>query len=113
MYNTNTSTSGPPLLSVDNGPATMGNMCGNTPRTPEILNSLMAMTNPLEYSYAGAHANQQVYIHISFSYLLDFRVHSSPCSPLLFKVLALIVLRQKNYPNLKSKIIFFVKTGVK
>uniref|UniRef100_A0A182QZV9 BZIP domain-containing protein n=1 Tax=Anopheles farauti TaxID=69004 RepID=A0A182QZV9_9DIPT len=26
-------------------------MDGSTPRTPEILNSLMAMTNPLEYSY--------------------------------------------------------------
>lgn len=30
-----------------------GNNCagGNIPRTPEILNSLIAMTNPLEYSY--------------------------------------------------------------
>lgn len=34
--------------------------CTTTPLTPEILNSVMAMTNPLEYSYpanAAANAN--------------------------------------------------------
>src|SRR5690349_8010766 len=47
MYNFNTSLSTPPLLGVgmDFG--------SNTPRTPEILNSLIAMTNPFEYSYAS------------------------------------------------------------
>lgn len=46
MYNFNTSLSTPPLLGmgIDFG--------SNTPRTPEILNSLIAMTNPFEYSYA-------------------------------------------------------------
>jgi activating transcription factor 3 len=42
MYNFNTSLSTPPLLGLDFG--------SNTPRTPEILNSLIAMTNPFEYS---------------------------------------------------------------
>ncbi|XP_035897670.1 activating transcription factor 3-like [Anopheles stephensi] len=41
MFNTNLSLTVPSLLIMD----------GGTPRTPEILNSLMAMTNPLEYSY--------------------------------------------------------------
>lgn len=45
MYNFNTSLSTPPMLGVDFG--------SNTPRTPEILNSLIAMTNPFEYSYAS------------------------------------------------------------
>jgi len=47
MYNFNTSLSTPPLLGVgiDFG--------SSTPRTPEILNSLIAMTNPFEYSYAS------------------------------------------------------------
>src|SRR4051812_34327111 len=47
MYNFNMSLSTPPLLGVgmDFG--------SNTPRTPEILNSLIAMTNPFEYSYAS------------------------------------------------------------
>lgn len=47
MYNFNTSLQTPPLLGVgvDFG--------SNTPRTPEILNSLIAMTNPFEYSYAS------------------------------------------------------------
>lgn len=48
MYNLNVS--GPPLLGVD------GAVCTQTPRTPEILNSLIAMTNPLEYSFPS---NQQ------------------------------------------------------
>lgn len=51
MYNLNVSLTAP-LLGVDGG----GSLC-STPRTPEILNSLIAMTNPLEYSYA---ANSQV-----------------------------------------------------
>ncbi|XP_053681244.1 activating transcription factor 3-like [Anopheles nili] len=41
MFNTNLSLTVPSLMIMD----------GGTPRTPEILNSLMAMTNPLEYSY--------------------------------------------------------------
>uniref|UniRef100_A0A2M3YZ97 Putative cyclin-dependent serine/threonine-protein kinase n=1 Tax=Anopheles braziliensis TaxID=58242 RepID=A0A2M3YZ97_9DIPT len=41
MFNTNLTLTVPSLLVMD----------GGTPRTPEILNSLMAMTNPLEYSY--------------------------------------------------------------
>lgn len=47
MYNFNTSLQTPPMLGVgvDFG--------SNTPRTPEILNSLIAMTNPFEYSYAS------------------------------------------------------------
>ncbi|XP_058455188.1 activating transcription factor 3 [Malaya genurostris] len=44
MFNSNLSLTVPPLLGIDGGVCT-------TPRTPEILNSLMAMTNPLEYSY--------------------------------------------------------------
>jgi hypothetical protein len=54
MYNFNsTSLSTPPLLGVgmDFG--------SNTPRTPEILNSLIAMTNPFEYSYASAISTSQ------------------------------------------------------
>lgn len=45
MYGYNNSLATPPLLGVDFG--------SNTPRTPEILNSLIAMTNPFEYSYAS------------------------------------------------------------
>ncbi|XP_052867792.1 activating transcription factor 3 [Anopheles cruzii] len=41
MFNTNLTLTVPSLLVMD----------GGTPRTPEILNSLMAMTSPLEYSY--------------------------------------------------------------
>lgn len=45
MYGYNNSLATPPLLGLDFG--------SNTPRTPEILNSLIAMTNPFEYSYAS------------------------------------------------------------
>lgn len=48
-----------PLLSVDFG--------GATPRTPEIVNSLMAMTNPLEYSYSMP--SQVSLIVITYYYL--------------------------------------------
>lgn len=41
MYNLNVSMSAPPLLGV--GPSAC-----TTPRTPEILNSVIAMTNPIE-----------------------------------------------------------------
>lgn len=47
MFNSNLSLTVPPMLGLDSGVCT-------TPRTPEILNSLMAMTNPLEYSYPVA-----------------------------------------------------------
>lgn len=54
MYNFNqTSLSTPPLLGVG------VDFCSSTPRTPEILNSLIAMTNPFEYSYASSLASQQ------------------------------------------------------
>ncbi|KAL1401922.1 hypothetical protein pipiens_006311 [Culex pipiens pipiens] len=49
MFNSNLSLTVPPMLGLDSGVCT-------TPRTPEILNSLMAMTNPLEYSYPVAAA---------------------------------------------------------
>lgn len=53
MYNFNqTSLSTPPLLGVG------VDFCTSTPRTPEILNSLIAMTNPFEYSYSQ-HTSQQ------------------------------------------------------
>lgn len=50
---------------------------GNIPRTPEILNSLIAMTNPLEYSYpptstaanCGAATNQNQ-VGLPFFYLI-------------------------------------------
>lgn len=54
MYTFNGGLAAPPLLSVEAGGGGGGgtNTCaGNIPRTPEILNSLIAMTNPLEYSY--------------------------------------------------------------
>lgn len=76
MYTFNSGLSAPPLLSIDSGGGGSGNdqnnLCAqlgsssnnnnnsnsnnntnnsNIPRTPEILNSLIAMTNPLEYSY--------------------------------------------------------------
>lgn len=73
MYTFNGGLSAPPLLSIDSGGGGSGNndqnnLCvqlgssninsnsnnsnnSNIPRTPEILNSLIAMTNPLEYSY--------------------------------------------------------------
>uniref|UniRef100_A0A182JMQ8 Uncharacterized protein n=1 Tax=Anopheles atroparvus TaxID=41427 RepID=A0A182JMQ8_ANOAO len=41
MFNSNLSLTVPSLLVME----------GGTPRTPEILNSLMAMTNPLDYAY--------------------------------------------------------------
>uniref|UniRef100_U5EER6 Putative activating transcription factor 3 n=1 Tax=Corethrella appendiculata TaxID=1370023 RepID=U5EER6_9DIPT len=50
MYNLNVSLTAPPLLGIDSG------ICTTTPRTPEILNSLMAMTNPLEYSFPSTPA---------------------------------------------------------
>lgn len=55
MYNLNGSTmNGPPILSVVDGVSSAGltpGICTTTPRTPEILNSVIAMTNPLEYSF--------------------------------------------------------------
>lgn len=65
--------SGPPMLGVDGCASTVSNhlsattttgstttggltvgVCNTTPLTPEILNSVMAMTNPLEYSFPSA-----------------------------------------------------------
>lgn len=57
MYNFNqTSLSTPPMLGVGM------DFCSGTPRTPEILNSLIAMTNPFEYSYASTLASQQSHV---------------------------------------------------
>lgn len=63
MYNFNTSLSTPPLLGVGVGV----DFCSNTPRTPEILNSLIAMTNPFEYSYASVTNSQSQIIPTSVS----------------------------------------------
>lgn len=70
MYTFNGGLSAPPLLSMDNGGGGMNQLLctqlssnnttnnnSNTPRTPEILNSLIAMTNPLEYSYPAQGPN--------------------------------------------------------
>jgi hypothetical protein len=66
MYNLNVSLSAPPLLSVEGG----SGFC-TTPRTPEILNSLMAMTNPLEYSYPASTVQQpQVSRHFMIFFLV-------------------------------------------
>lgn len=69
MYNFNqTSLSTPPMLGVGM------DFCSGTPRTPEILNSLIAMTNPFEYSYASSLASQQSHVipmSMSMSPLLD------------------------------------------
>ncbi|XP_070491177.1 activating transcription factor 3-like isoform X2 [Chironomus tepperi] len=60
MYNFNTSLSTPLLgVGVD--------FCSNTPRTPEILNSLIAMTNPFEYSYTSATSQNQTIPTVSSS----------------------------------------------
>lgn len=60
MYNLNGSTmNGPPILSVVDGVSSAGltpGICTTTPRTPEILNSVIAMTNPLEYSFPSTTA---------------------------------------------------------
>jgi hypothetical protein len=59
-----TSLSTPPLLGVG------VEFCSSTPRTPEILNSLIAMTNPFEYSYASslsASQHQSQFIPMSSS----------------------------------------------
>lgn len=55
MFNSNLSLTVPPMLGLDSGVCT-------TPRTPEILNSLMAMTNPLEYSYPALASNNSTTI---------------------------------------------------
>lgn len=72
MYNLNGSMSGQQMLGVDgcsqssivtsssivttsNGHLTVNNPAC-TPLTPEILNSVMAMTNPLEYSFPATSA---------------------------------------------------------
>lgn len=75
IYNFNDSMNGVPMLNVDmvttastavqsSQPSvtsttnlTVGN-AANTPLTPEILNSVMAMTNPLEYSFPTTSSSQ-------------------------------------------------------
>lgn len=61
MYNFNTSLQTPPLLGVGM------DFCSSTPRTPEILNSLIAMTNPFEYSYSAAITSQSSAIPMNSS----------------------------------------------
>lgn len=79
MYNTNGSVGGAPLLTVESAAIAAG--CGTTPRTPEILNSLIAMTNPMEYSYAGGgQANLQVRI-IQILYFNHLSLVTSPSQP--------------------------------
>ena len=73
MYNLNVSISGPPMLGLDNGGGGASGssamngigLCSTTPRTPEILNSLIAMTSPLEYSFPGQHNHPHVSITIN------------------------------------------------
>ncbi|XP_059610442.1 activating transcription factor 3 isoform X2 [Phlebotomus argentipes] len=52
MFDLNVGLAGAPLLGVD------GSGVCTTPRTPEILNSLIDITNPLEYSYSSARPSQ-------------------------------------------------------
>ncbi|XP_055698745.1 activating transcription factor 3 isoform X4 [Phlebotomus papatasi] len=52
MFDLNMGLAGAPLLGVD------GSGVCTTPRTPEILNSLIDITNPLEYSYSSARPSQ-------------------------------------------------------
>uniref|UniRef100_A0A1B0GHS6 Uncharacterized protein n=1 Tax=Lutzomyia longipalpis TaxID=7200 RepID=A0A1B0GHS6_LUTLO len=52
MFDLNMGLAGAPLLGID------GSGVCTTPRTPEILNSLIDITNPLEYSYSSARPSQ-------------------------------------------------------
>lgn len=61
MYNLNVSITGPPMLGVDSGGGggsigAAGLCSGTTPRTPEILNTVMQMANPMEYSFQASTA---------------------------------------------------------
>lgn len=84
IYNFNDSMSGVPMLNVDmvttasvavmptptpmvtsTSNLTVGT-ANNTPLTPEILNSVMAMTNPLEYSFPpGVNTSNQMATKVS------------------------------------------------
>lgn len=72
MYTFNGGLTAPPLLSVEAGGGGGGGnvanttCAGNIPRTPEILNSLIAMTNPLEYSYPSG--QNQVSLRLSYTF---------------------------------------------
>lgn len=70
MYSFNTSLSTPPLLGVglDFG--------SNTPRTPEILNSLIAMTNPFEYSSYASVTSQAIPSSIDVSPVITCKTES-------------------------------------
>lgn len=75
MYNFNqTSLSTPPLLGVG------VEFCSSTPRTPEILNSLIAMTNPFEYSYSS-HTSQASQVIPTSSLSMSPIFDSSPVIP--------------------------------
>lgn len=68
MYTFNGGISAPPLLSVEageggGGGGGVGSCAGNIPRTPEILNSLIAMTNPLD-SYSYSNGQTQVRMNV-------------------------------------------------
>lgn len=43
----------PSMVTTSNGQLAVGTTCSHTPLTPEILNSVMAMTNPLEYTFSA------------------------------------------------------------
>lgn len=60
MYNLNVSMGAPPLLGV--GPSTVS--C-TTPRTPEILNSVIAMTNPMDTYQQQQQQHQHHQLHLS------------------------------------------------
>lgn len=58
MYNLNVSLSAPPLL---------GSVSCTTPRTPEILNSVIAMTNPMDTYQHQQQQHQQLHLHQQLS----------------------------------------------
>lgn len=69
MYNFNMSLSTPPMLGVD--------ICSQTPRTPEILNSLIAMTNPLDL-YSFTPSCSQMSMNIPQSTATTMTLNPSP-----------------------------------
>lgn len=69
----------PPTSAVTNTSnltvATTATAAAATPLTPEILNSVMAMTNPLEYSFpsiAASNKVSQVRLEKTFYFFLQF-----------------------------------------
>lgn len=102
MFNTNLSLTVPSLLIMD----------GGTPRTPEILNSLMAMTNPLEYSYSVN--NSQTSLNDSHSNCSDSPLDSPSCQhhPLQTQHQQLNLHSSKT-PSVQQTCSQLIKEGVK